>query len=442
VHGVVIAIFRSEEGIAMSVSLVSQRDVAPGAAVHRLPLRALLGANTVSCIGNFMTLVALPWFVLETTGSAAKTGLAAMAVALPQVLAGFFAGSLIDRLGYKRTSVLADLAAGGTVALVPLLYHLHGLAFWQLLLLVFAGNLLNAPGNTARQSLLPDLIDRAGAPAGRANAWYQNTYNGGFLVGPLAAGLAIAAIGASNVLLLDAATFAFSAAAIALAIPAIAAVRAPTGRYADQLREGVRFIAADRLLLGLAATTAAVGFVGPAFQSVLLPVYARTLYGTPLSLGVLRAAFGGGMLLGTVLYGLWGARLPRRRLFAGLFVGCAPPLVLLLLRPSLALAAVALVALAAAFGPTVPIRATTYQERTPPALRSRVFGTVAALQFAAAPLGTLFDGLALQRLGIAGTLGMILAVWIAFTLAVCIAPALRMMDVPRDVATPGLVPVR
>ena len=309
------------------------------------------------------------------------------------------------------------------------MYHLHGLAFWQLLLLVFAGNLLNAPGNTARQSLLPDLIDLAAAPASRTNAWYQNTYNGGFLVGPLLAGLAIAAIGASNVLLLDAATFAFSAAAIALAVPAIAAVQAPGGRYADQLREGVRFIGADRLLLGLAATTVAVGFVGPAFQSVLLPVYARALYGTPLSLGVLRAAFGGGMLLGTVLYGLLGDRVPRRRLFAGLFVACAPPLVLLLVRPSLALAAVALVALAVAFGPTVPIRATTYQERTPPALRSRVFGTVAALQFAAAPLGTLFDGLALQRLGIAGTLGMILAVWIVFTLCVLIAPAFRMMDV-------------
>jgi hypothetical protein len=116
--------------------------------------------------------------------------------------------------------------------------------------------------------------------------------------------------------------------------------------------------------------------------------------------------------------------------------------VVLLVRPSLALAAVALVALAAAFGPTIPIRATTYQERTPPALRSRVFGTVAALQFAAAPLGTLFDGLALQRLGIAGTLGMILAVWIVFTLCVLIAPAFRMMDLPRDVAGPRVAPAR
>jgi MFS family permease len=67
---------------------------------QRLPLCALFAANTVSCIGTFMTLIALPWFVLTTTGSAALTGLTAMAVALPQVLAGFFAGSLIDRLGY------------------------------------------------------------------------------------------------------------------------------------------------------------------------------------------------------------------------------------------------------------------------------------------------------------------------------------------------------
>lgn len=407
---------------------------------QRLPLRALLVANTVSCVGTFMTLVALPWFVLATTGSAAMTGLTAMAVALPQVLAGFFAGSLVDRLGYRRTGVLADLAAGTTVALVPLAHHLAGLAFWQLLVLVFLGNLLNAPGNIARQSMLPDLIRLAAVDASRANAWYQSTFNVGFLCGPLLAGLAISAIGASNVLVLDAATFFFSAAAVAMAIPEIRTAHTPVGRYLDQLREGLRFIAADRALLGLAAATLGVSFLGPAFQGVILPVYARALYGSPLALGVLRGAFGGGTLLGTLLYGVWGTRLPRRPLFAGLFLACAVPVGLLLLRPPLWLAAAMLVVAAAAFGPTVPIRATVYQERTPAGLRGRVFGTVAALGFAAAPLGTLLGGLAIERWGVVVALGIALALLIALALGVALAPAFRGMDTLSEAATPHLAP--
>ncbi len=409
--------------------------------VQRLPLRALFAANTVSYVGTFMTLIALPWFVLTTTGSAAMTGLTAMAVALPQVLAGFFAGSLVDRLGYRRTSVLADLAAGATVALVPLAHHLAGLAFWQLLLLVFLGNLLNAPGNIARQSMLPDLIRLAEANRDRANAWYQSTFNTGFLTGPLFAGLAISALGASNVLFIDAATFAFSALAVATAVPTLRAPHAPAGRYLDQLREGLRFIAADRVLLGLAATTLGVSFLGPAFQSVILPVYARDLYGSPLALGVLRGAFGGGTLLGTLLYGLWGTRLPRRPLFAGLFLACAVPVGLLLLRPPLALAAAALVVTAAAFGPTVPIRATVYQERTPAGLRGRVFGTVAALGFAAAPLGTTLCGLAIARWGVVVALGIALVLLVALAAGVTVAPAFGGMDTPSDAATPRLVSV-
>ena len=69
---------------------------------------------------------------------------------LPTVLGALLGGAPLDRLGRKRASVLADLASGASVAAIPLLYHTVGLAFWQLLVLVFLGALLDAPGNTAR----------------------------------------------------------------------------------------------------------------------------------------------------------------------------------------------------------------------------------------------------------------------------------------------------
>ncbi|MGN6564256.1 MAG: MFS transporter, partial [Thermomicrobiales bacterium] len=399
----------------------------------RLPLLALLGANGVSILGNFMTLVALPWFVLATTGSVAKTSLAATAVTLPQVLAGFFAGSLVDRLGYRRASVLADLTAGGSVALVPLLYHSHRLAFWQLLALVFLGNLLNAPGTTARQSLLPDLIARAAVPPAQANAWYQSIFNATSLLGPLLAGLDIPIVGASNVLFLDAATFGVSALTIGCCVPAGLAGAVLSGApYLRQLREGMAFIRQDRLVLGMIWTSAAVSLIGPAFFTVVLPLYAQVAYGRPLALGLLRGGWGLGALAGTVLYGLLAPRLPRRFTYALAYSAGCCPFTLVLLAPPLAVSVAALLLAALSFAPVLPLRLTVLQERTPEALRSRVFGTCNAVAFVAAPLGTVVFGAVAVGHGISAALGLIWLVWLGIGTTVWLAPVFRLLDAPRS----------
>src|SRR5215211_2902061 len=117
--------------------------------MRRTPILALLGANAVSESGNVLAFVAIPWFVLQTTGSAARTGLAGGAFLMAAVVAGVVGGPFVDRIGFKRASIVADLMAAVTVALIPLLYHTIGLSFWQLLVLVFLGGLFDAPGHTA-----------------------------------------------------------------------------------------------------------------------------------------------------------------------------------------------------------------------------------------------------------------------------------------------------
>jgi MFS family permease len=82
----------------------------------KLPLAILLLASAISQIGDAMAMVALPWFVLQTTGSAALTGLAGAVTVLPAFLAGIFGGVLVDRLGYRRSSIIADLVSGLAIA--------------------------------------------------------------------------------------------------------------------------------------------------------------------------------------------------------------------------------------------------------------------------------------------------------------------------------------
>jgi MFS family permease len=67
--------------------------------------------------------------------------------------------------------------------LVLLLSHIIGLAFWQLLMLVFVGGLLRSPAGTARESMVPELAKLAHMRLERANAF--DDILAGLAVGPI-----------------------------------------------------------------------------------------------------------------------------------------------------------------------------------------------------------------------------------------------------------------
>ena len=93
----------------------------------RGPLFALYAANAVSMTGNVAALIAIPWFVLQETGSAALTGLSGFFAFLPIVFAAFFGGVVVDRLGFRTSSVVADLTSAAAVAAIPLLHTTVGI---------------------------------------------------------------------------------------------------------------------------------------------------------------------------------------------------------------------------------------------------------------------------------------------------------------------------
>jgi MFS family permease len=126
---------------------------------------------------------------------------------------------LVDRLGFRTTSVVADLASAGAVAAIPLLHSTIGIELWQLMALVFVGALLDAPGATARLAMLPDLVELAGVGMERANGIRSAIQQGAYLVGAPIGGLLVAGIGATTTLWLDAASFLVSAALIARFVP-------------------------------------------------------------------------------------------------------------------------------------------------------------------------------------------------------------------------------
>ncbi len=409
---------------------------------RRVPLLALLSANAVSFSGSALSGVAIPWFVLETTDSAARLGLVVGLGALTGVVANFFGGPVTDRLGFKLLSVASDLARGVTVALVPLLYLLGLLTFWQLLLLVCLGAVLEGPGFAARMGLIPELADRASMPRERANSASQAIGNVSGLVGPPVAGVLIVAIGTSNVLWVDAASFALSAALVGWAIPSPSRVASPStevqpegateSSYLADLAEGLRFLRSDRVIFGVTAPTVAFNFfLAPVF-SVVLVVYAREVFGNATSLGLMFGTLGAGALAGSVIYGTFGHRIPRRVTLIASVTAMVLPVWILATSPSLLTSLGALAIAGFGGAPANPLLFTLVQERTPTRLLGRVMGILFAWDGAAFPLGAalagyLLDVTSLSLVLVASASGSLLV-----ALSLILNPALRQMDATRE----------
>lgn len=395
----------------------------------RTPIYALLLASAISNVGNMLTMIALPWFVLETTGSASMTGVVGFFVALPNFVAGMFGGTLVDRLGYKRVSIVSDLVSGVGVMMVPLLYVTTGIAFWQLLFFVFIGALLDVPGITARRAMLPELTRQGGLRLEQVNSAFESVQYLALLLGPPLAGILIGVMGAENVLWLDAATFAVSALLVALVVPKpVQAARVAGGRYLDELKAGLRFLHADSLLFAMAVSVGIGNFLGASAFSVLYPVFVKDEFGRASVLGILAAAFGIGGLLGAVIYGVYGHRVPRRAMWIASFMAVPAILLVPLLTSSLPVILVILVISSIFTGPTNALMVTVRHERIPPPLRGRVFSTFSAITAVATPLGILLAGYAVESAGLDATLLTIALAELALAFAMVVTPAFHRMD--------------
>jgi len=404
-------------------------------AKNQFPIIVLLSANAISLTGNVMAAVAIPWFVLQTTGSAAKTGISGFFSVLPVVLAGLLGGTLVDRLGFKRTSILADVTSGITVALIPLLYSTIGLEFWQLMVLVFLGAFLDAPGGTAREAMLPELADLAGMPIERATSAIHIIERSARLVGAPLAGFLIAFTSTANVLWVDAISFIVSAGMIAAVIRThVKPAEAEKKKYRDELADGLKFLVRDRLLFAIVIMVMITNFMDAAFAGVVLPVYVKQAFGSAVGLGLIIAAGGGGAVIGALIYSAIGHRLPRHATFVSMFVLTSLRFWIYTLYPPLALIVLVTLITAIGAGPLNPIIGAIELERIPHSMRGRVIGAVQAGAWAAMPLGMLAGGFLTEELGVQPILIGFGAAYLGSTLAMAFIPAMREMNHRRQPA--------
>jgi MFS family permease len=396
----------------------------------RVPLGAFFTANLISYVGDRLTLLAIPWFVLQTTGSVAKTGITAFFTTLPMIISTFFSGLLIDRLGYKRTSVIGEIASGISTLLIPLLYHTGGLALWQLLALAFLGGLMKAPGETARSSMLPDLGQATQVRMERVNAIGDGMKRVSGLLGAPLAAILIVLLGASNLLWLDAASFFISAVLIGLLVPYIQPAVLTTRRDVSNssLQQCLRFIVSNRLLCSVMAPVLVTNLLDAGSFSVVLPVYTSQIWRSVLPIGLLSATFGGCAFLSTLLFSVFGHRLPRHMTFALCFMAIGMPFWALGLALPLSWLVLIYALDGLMVGPINPILMTVLQDVIPFAMRARVFGITSAGFMAGVPLGGLICGYLITWIGLRPSLFTMAVIYLLATGSLLVNPALKAMD--------------
>jgi MFS family permease len=404
--------------------------------VSRRGFAGLLAAEAVSSVGTRMSALALPWFVLVSTGSPSRAGLVAFVEMLPYVLAAGAGGPVIDRIGGRRCSIGADVGSAVAVAAIPLFHDRIG--FGGLLVLVGIAGGLRGFGGTAKDAVFPRIAEASGVEMTRATSLHDGLSRLATMLGAPVGGALIALLDAPTVLLFDAATFAI-AALLVLALVRVPPAMAPEEQhepYRQALRAGLEFVRRDRLVGAIVVMLFATNLFDAAYISVLLPLWA-TGVSSAVALGLASASFGVGAVLGNVVFTAIAPRAPRWLLFSlGFLIAGGPRFIATGLAEQIWIVYVISFVAGLSVAAVNPILGAVLYERVPAHMMARVQGVVTAVAWAGIPLGGLIGGAVADAFGLRWAFVGAGALYLAVTILPLVQPVWRQLDARPKLPAP------
>jgi predicted MFS family arabinose efflux permease len=269
-------------------------------------------AQCISSAGDSFTFLALTIrindFYTDAGESARAIGLVLIAFALPQLVLGIFAGTLVDRWNRKWIMIVSDVLRA---IIIPAFLLIRSpddlpLAF----LIAFLASSFSVFFYPARTALLPKIVPEDQLMT--ANGWMQMGNTIARLTGPILAGIVVSQLGSDVAFGIDA--FSFLVSALLLVGMSGLATRALKQGKSEQstwegIKEGVRFATGSRLLQGVTMGIS-IAMLGLGAVNVLFIPFLRHIFKAPIeALGGLEAAQGAGMFVGGLMIGALGKRL-------------------------------------------------------------------------------------------------------------------------------------
>ena len=374
-----------------------------------------LVTQCVSNLGDAVRNVAVPLFLLQLTHVPTLVAELAVLEVVPSLALQLPCGALVDRWDRRRTLLMVDLGRGVLTLLIPTTALAHGPVVGVLFATAVPLGALSALFGAAFSAITPSLVGRERME--QAYGLVEGGESLAWVAGPVLAGVLVITIGGPNALLLDGASFLFSALGLAVIRTQRSEPAAGHRSFWHELLEGLRFLVGNLTLRRVQISWTLYGSIGYGVVIGLVFVGSRGGSVGPALASLAVAAYAAGSLVGTLIAG-W--RRPRS--------------------PSLAvaryLAILALGALLVATGPdvAVPVGALLFglgegyflvtflalrAETTLDRLMGRVNSAGRILANAASVVAVIWMGLALQWLGGPGAFGLLtlfallLAGWMA-----------------------------
>ena len=360
--------------------------------------RLLWLGETISLAGDHFYFVALPFLILELTGSDLAVGTVLMTAAFPRAILMLVGGAVTDRYTPRDVMLASNVCRGLLVALLAALLVSDTVAVWHLYAVALAFGTADAFFFPAFTAIVPRVVPDTTKLA-PANGLLQTSANTTTLVGPAAGGVVVASLGTAAALGFDVMTFAVSALMLWLIrlAPRAGASAAEPGaartQVAAAIREGLGYVWQDGGLRVLVVTAAVIGFASQGPLVVGLTTLADERFAGPTSFGAMISAAGGGAIAGSLAGGLIGARLNRRLALVVSWTATGFVIAGLGFAESVAFAAV-LAGVMGAGGAVVNVVLMTWlQSRTEPALLGRVMSVVMFAAVGLTPLSYAVAGL-------------------------------------------------
>lgn len=382
---------------------------------HLLKVSAFFGST-----GNSAVHVAIPWLVLETTGSSATAGVVLGVSGFSVVLTAPLIGGLIAVLGARKVAVSAEIISMLSVLLFPLAAVTVGLNFPALLVIATIGAMFDPAGATARRTLIQRVVEGEGLSLIKFNGSYEAASTIGIIIGPAGGALAISQFGTNATFYVIAATFvlaSITASMIRINNEAESeAVPVTISQVLKETKTGASILIKDKPLFAMFGLYALLTVLYMPVETIVLSRHFKDL-DEPQTLGFILSAMSIGIVIGALQF----HRALKLLSPAGLIVWSmtiigASVCAMALLPDALWFMGIGLL-LGLAFGPVSPLGNYLVQQRVPERNHGPVFGLQLSLYHVATPAGSLALGLIIESVSIPWTLVLIGVTFIVVTLA-------------------------
>jgi MFS family permease len=350
--------------------------------------RALWSAQLLSVAGDQLSRVALSVLVFNRTGSPLLTGAAYAMTFLPWAIGGPLTAGLADRLPRRTLMIVCDLVRALMVAVVAV----PGIPLPIMLTLLFVGGLFAPPFSSARAALIPHVFpdeDRYVAASAIGTTTMEAAQVLGFAMG----GGVVALLGARTSLLVDSATFLFSALVVAVGVHRRPAARSDAGsrrRWLADVRAGAVLVFGNRRLRRLVILAWLCSlYIAP--EALAVP-YAHSQHAGPVAVGLLLAANPVGSTVGALVVGRFLSAATRRRWMLPMAALTGVPLMICALQLGLAVTWV-LWAASGVFSAYNLAANAEFALAVPDANRGQAFGLVLSGMMVGQGVGLLLVGL-------------------------------------------------